>query len=145
MALWVNSALSFIGRKSAACPKFYMVLQYYSPIPVGRRGVISSFRWFLPAFPHVEERGGSRHPMSLIGPHPSQPSSRVRPRFFAFLLVFFLPMQPMKADVRWWCWPIKTTAKSVIFFSYIPSTTKVFHKRWEYFSSISIASRNSNL
>ncbi len=31
---------------------------YCSPIPVGRRGVISLFKWFLPAFPRVEEGGG---------------------------------------------------------------------------------------
>jgi hypothetical protein len=31
-------------RKSAACPKFDMVWLYGSPIPVGRRGVISSFK-----------------------------------------------------------------------------------------------------
>jgi hypothetical protein len=33
-----------------------------SPIPVGRRGVISPFNWFQPAFPRVEEGGGGRHP-----------------------------------------------------------------------------------
>jgi hypothetical protein len=30
---------------------------------VGRRGVISSFKLFLPAFPRVEEGGGGRHPV----------------------------------------------------------------------------------
>ncbi len=34
-------------RKSA---KFDMVWLYGSPIPVGRRGEITSFKWFLPAF-----------------------------------------------------------------------------------------------
>ncbi len=28
-----------------------LVLPFSSPFPVGRRGVISSFKWFLPAFP----------------------------------------------------------------------------------------------
>ncbi len=37
-------------RKSAACPKFDMVWLYRSPIPVGWRGLISWFQWFLPAF-----------------------------------------------------------------------------------------------
>ncbi len=35
-----------------------MVWLNRSPIPVGRRGVISLFKWFLPAFPRVEEGGG---------------------------------------------------------------------------------------
>jgi hypothetical protein len=38
-------------------PKFDMVWLYRSPIPVEGRGVISSFKLFLPAFPRVEERG----------------------------------------------------------------------------------------
>jgi hypothetical protein len=65
-APWVSSALSFIGwvhiGKSAACPKFDMVWLHHSPIPVGRRGVISSFKWFLPAFPRVEEGGWGSAP-----------------------------------------------------------------------------------
>ncbi len=46
-------------RKSAACPKFDMVWLHLWPIPVGRKGVISSFKWFLPALLHIEkgERG----------------------------------------------------------------------------------------
>ncbi len=28
-----------------------------------RRGIISSFKWFLPAFPRVEEEGRDRHPV----------------------------------------------------------------------------------
>ncbi len=53
-------------RKSAACPKFDMVWLYLSPIPVGRRWVISSFKWFLPAF--ATRRGGEegRHPVNRI-------------------------------------------------------------------------------
>ncbi len=39
-------------RKSAACPKLDMVWLNLSPIPVGRRGVISSYKWCLL---HVEE------------------------------------------------------------------------------------------
>ncbi len=52
-------------RKSAACPKYDMVWLHRSPIPVGRKGVISSFKLFLTAFPRVEERGmsGGRHPV----------------------------------------------------------------------------------
>ncbi len=38
-----------------------MVWLNRSPIPVGRRGVISSFKWFLPAFPR---EGGGRHPVT---------------------------------------------------------------------------------
>ena len=38
-------------RKSAACPKFDMVWLNRSPILVMRRGVISSFKLFLPAIP----------------------------------------------------------------------------------------------
>ncbi len=34
-----------------------MVWLYRSPTPVVRRGVISSFRWFLPAFAALKERG----------------------------------------------------------------------------------------
>ncbi len=49
-------------RKSAAWPKFDMVWQYLSPIPVGRRGVISSFKWFLPAVATCRGSGkGDRH------------------------------------------------------------------------------------
>ncbi len=35
-----------------------MVWLYRSPIPVGRRGVISSVKCFLPAFATLEEKGG---------------------------------------------------------------------------------------
>ncbi len=35
-------------RNSAVCPKFDMVWLYRSPILLGSRGVISSFKWFLP-------------------------------------------------------------------------------------------------
>ncbi len=54
-------ALSFIGgftrRKSAAFPKFDMVWLNGSLLPLGIRGVISSFKWFLPAFPRVKGGG----------------------------------------------------------------------------------------
>ncbi len=48
-ALWVSSALSFIGGvhigARALHQKLDMVWLYRSPISVGRRGVISSFKW----------------------------------------------------------------------------------------------------
>ncbi len=50
-------------RKSAACPKFDMVWLYRSPLPVGRRGVISPFKWFLPALLHVKKERGSACPL----------------------------------------------------------------------------------
>jgi hypothetical protein len=42
---------------SAASPKFDMVWLHRSPIPVGRRGVIPSFKLFLPAFAARRGRG----------------------------------------------------------------------------------------
>jgi hypothetical protein len=45
-------------RKSAACPKFDMVWQYRSPIPVGRRrGIISSSNDFY--LPSLREEGSA--------------------------------------------------------------------------------------
>jgi hypothetical protein len=64
-----SSALSFVykgsshRRKSAECPKFDVVWQYRSPITVGRRGVMSSFKCFLPAVATCGGRG-CRHPVS---------------------------------------------------------------------------------
>ncbi len=53
-------------RKSAACPKFDMVWLYHSPIPVGWRGVIYSFKWFLPALTGLEDGGGEgQHPVDV--------------------------------------------------------------------------------
>ncbi len=52
-------------RESAACSKFDMVWLYRWTISVGRRGVISSFKLFLPAFDIGRERGGGRHPVGL--------------------------------------------------------------------------------
>ncbi len=50
-------------RKSAASPKFDMVWIHRSPIQVGRRGVISSFKtWFLPAFATRRGRGRGSAP-----------------------------------------------------------------------------------
>jgi hypothetical protein len=43
--------------KSAACPKFDLVWIYRLPIPLGRRGVICSFKLFLPAFATLRGRG----------------------------------------------------------------------------------------
>jgi hypothetical protein len=67
----VSSALSFIGgssfrRKSSACPKFDRVWPNRSPIPVGRM-VFPRSKWFLPAFPRVQERGGGCN-SKLAGP-----------------------------------------------------------------------------
>ncbi len=57
-------------KSSTACSKFDMVWLYRwlycSPIPVGRRGVISSFKWFLPAFA-TRRRGRGRLP--VVGNH----------------------------------------------------------------------------
>ncbi len=50
-------------RKSAACPKFDMVWLYRLPIPVGKRGVTFSFKWFLPALA-ARGGGGGRHPVA---------------------------------------------------------------------------------
>ncbi len=44
-----------------------MVWLYHSHIPAGRRGVIYLFKWYLPAFRGLEERGGGRHPVSQPG------------------------------------------------------------------------------
>ncbi len=44
-------------RKRAACSKFDMVWLYRSPFSVGRRGVISSLKCFLPAFTTRRGRG----------------------------------------------------------------------------------------
>ncbi len=42
-----------------------MVWLNRSPIPVGRSGLISSFKWFLPACLRVDEGGGGRlHPVN---------------------------------------------------------------------------------
>ncbi len=46
-----------------------MVWLYRSPIPVERSGVISLFKWFLHAFPRVEEGGGGgegRQPVFVL-------------------------------------------------------------------------------
>ncbi len=66
-------------RKSAVCPKFDMVWPNRSPIPVGRRGVISLFKWFLPVFATRRGRGeGGRHPVVVI-------QSILIPSFSAFV------------------------------------------------------------
>ncbi len=48
--------------KHLSCSKFDMVLLNLSPIPVGRRGVISSFKLFLPVFA-TRKGGGGRRPV----------------------------------------------------------------------------------
>ncbi len=45
------------ARALPACPKFDTVWLYYSPFPVGRRGVISSFKWFLLRYALRKGRG----------------------------------------------------------------------------------------
>ncbi len=45
-------------RKSAACPKFDMVWATSLANPSGEEGVISSFKWFLPAVATCRGRGG---------------------------------------------------------------------------------------
>jgi hypothetical protein len=62
----------------------------YSPIPVGRRGVISSFKWFLPAFLRVEEGG------MVVGINSMDPwmdaklnsETHLKHYFFRFLHIF---------------------------------------------------------
>ncbi len=66
-APWVSSALSSIYRRSSHRRKSYaMVWMFRSAIPVGLRG--GNFHVQMtsaePAFPRVEEGGGSRHPVS---------------------------------------------------------------------------------
>ena len=77
----VSLVLSFIGGvhigATALCPKFDMVLLYRSPIPVGRKGVISSFKLFLPAFPRIE-RGRGSAPCGLWRLHVDQPAYNTR-------------------------------------------------------------------
>jgi hypothetical protein len=54
-------------RKSAVCPKFDMVWLYRSPIPVGRRGLISrSTDFYLPSL-QVEEGGRGSAPCGGTG------------------------------------------------------------------------------
>ncbi len=71
----VSSALSliegvqFTSAQNAACPKFDMVWLNRSPIP---EGVISSFKWFRPAFPRIE--GGWRWGSALYGPYMFPPN-----------------------------------------------------------------------
>ncbi len=53
-------------RKSDACPKFDMVWQYRSPIPVVRRGLFPrSNDFYLPSL-RVDRGGGGRHPVGRI-------------------------------------------------------------------------------
>jgi hypothetical protein len=43
-----------------------MVWLHHSPIPIGRSGVISSFKWFLPAFATRRWRGRGSAPFGII-------------------------------------------------------------------------------
>ncbi len=65
-----SSALLFIGgvyisARAMHVPKFDMLWLNLSPIPVGRRGVISSFKLFLPVF---DTRTGERRESAPCGP-----------------------------------------------------------------------------
>ncbi len=64
-----GSAISFIGgvHIGTACPKFNMVWIYGSPIPMERRGLISSFKLYLPSFPRLEEGGLGSAPCGWMG------------------------------------------------------------------------------
>ncbi len=79
------------------CPKFDMVWQYCSPIAVGRRGVISSFKWFLPASPRQGGGGASQQPvitmslMDFLDPKPNPFDN--------------LPTMSLLAVERPHCWP----------------------------------------
>jgi len=59
-----NSTLSFTGRVHIGARALHVLTfiwfgNYRTPIPVGRRGVISSFKWFLPALATCRGRGWS--------------------------------------------------------------------------------------
>ncbi len=65
-APWVSSAHSFIGRVHIGARALHVLIWYglvvwfvSLPYSSGEEGIISSFIWFLPAFPHVERGGGS--------------------------------------------------------------------------------------
>jgi hypothetical protein len=53
-------------RKGAARHKFDMFSLYRSPISMGRRGIIYTFKRFLPAIAALRRRGGGgQHPVGL--------------------------------------------------------------------------------
>ncbi len=87
-------------RNSAACPKYDMVWLHRSPISVGRRGVIFSFKWFLPALLHVEEGGGVRHPVVArrwwMEPAPTTAKKGCLLYLFLLHAFTFLPILVMK-------------------------------------------------
>ncbi len=63
--------------------KFDKVWQYRSPIPVGRRGVISSFKLFLPAaVPMCRGRGRGSAPCDCV-----LLSQLLFPQFLRYVLV----------------------------------------------------------
>jgi hypothetical protein len=61
-APWVISALSFIGGVHIGARALHVLIRYglvvSLPYSSGEEGIISSFIWFLPAFPRVEEGEG---------------------------------------------------------------------------------------
>ncbi len=59
-----GSPLSFVGEAHIGARALLdMVWLYHSPIPVGRRGVIYLFKFFLPAVTGLEGGGPVQHPM----------------------------------------------------------------------------------
>ncbi len=72
---------------SDAWHKFDMVWLYCSLIPVGRRGVFYSFKWFLPAFAALEECGWG-------GQHPVSPAQYIRVPFLSFFSVSYIVSWP---------------------------------------------------
>jgi hypothetical protein len=67
------------------------------PIPVGRRGVISSFKWFLIAFPREEEEGVGvgtlwLHPICLSSKDSMSPPIQAPPPFTIGQLIIHSPI-----------------------------------------------------
>ncbi len=67
---WVSSALSFLGGVHIGARALHVLYIWYGlakslAYPSGRRGVISSFKWVLPAFATCRGRGGGSAPARL--------------------------------------------------------------------------------
>ncbi len=100
--------------KSAPWHKVYMVWLNRLPIPVGRRGVIYSFKWFLPAFAALRgrwEEGGSA-PCCRSSPLPSVPFSA---QYFSIIkngptwYCFYYTLPPILWDL------LKTQSPSLLY------------------------------